>query len=218
MADPKTAQPIRIYDEISDVNVSILNGSLYKALGIYLTDGNNFVEVGSGTKKTLLSSIHDGDNLLSVALNNNTAPTSGLIVFGVDPTGKAQYLSTDTSGVLNVNIKSSAEPNPVHDFKKATGILAGNSDSHTYTSTGDFKLARIMCSARGEAKWEVKVGPTGSEVTKAVKFTSPSKQECEFSFDVEIPVNNGDNVIVTATNLERVQAQDMYSTIIGYYQ
>lgn len=101
----------------------------------------------------------------------------------------------------------------VIDFKKATAIAAAASDTHSYTPGATVKLDQIEASASGQIKVEVKVGVTGSEVTKWVAFTSKGDLKASLKLPNPITVTTADSVLVIITNTDN-QAQDVYSSIL----
>lgn len=101
----------------------------------------------------------------------------------------------------------------VIDFKKATAIAAAASDTHSYTPGATVKLDQVEASASGQIKVEVKVGVTGSEVSKWVAFTSKGDLKASLKLPNPITVTTADSVLVIITNTDN-QAQDVYSSIL----
>lgn len=141
-----------------------------------------------------------------------------VLATGHDAGGTNRTVLTSTTGQVHVIVDDpGSDGTTIADFKDDTAIAAGGTATHTYTVTAlkTFHLEGIIFSASARAKAEIKVGPTGSEVTKAVMFTLNSDTQ-EISFTSPIPVVAGDNVLVVKTNTEPLDAQDVYSTILGY--
>lgn len=122
----------------------------------------------------------------------------------------------DLSNPLPVFNTSSSPGDGVTDYDAATAIAKGASSTHTYTVTALKTLSalKIWCSASGKMKVEVKVGPTGSTVTKFVGFNSTANPNISIDIKAELEIAAGDLVEVIKTNRDQ-QAQDLYSTIQG---
>jgi hypothetical protein len=73
-------------------------------------------------------------------------------------------------------------------------------------------LEQVFASASAKLKIEVKV----NGVTKFVGFNSTATSNIECSIKQPILATTGQTVTITRTNLDN-QAQDLYSTIIGFY-
>jgi hypothetical protein len=126
-------------------------------------------------------------------------------------------IASDQSPV-NVNIVSTVSEHRIHDFNVGTNIAKDASSTHTYTNnTGStVHIEKIFASASGAMKVEVKVGPSGSTVTKAVAFTTSATPNAQIDFPNEIDVANGEVIEVIRTNRDKA-AMDVYSYINGYY-
>jgi hypothetical protein len=119
---------------------------------------------------------------------------------------------------INVNVISTTPEHRIHDFNTGTNIAKDASSTHTYTNnTGStVHLEKVFASASGAMKVEVKVGPTGSTVTKAVAFTTSANPNAQVDFPNEIDVANGEVIEVIRTNRDKA-AMDVYSYINAYY-
>jgi hypothetical protein len=123
----------------------------------------------------------------------------------------AVVLASDQSAIpVTFSPTSTVE---VIDFKKATAVAANASDTHTYTPGATVKLDQVEASASGQIKIEVKVGVTGSEVSKWVAFTSKGDLKASLKLPNPITVTTADSVLVIITNTDN-QAQDVYSSIL----
>lgn len=115
-----------------------------------------------------------------------------------------------------VTFASAVVTGEVQNYDTASSVASDASDTHTYTVTAlkTLLLKQVIASASSEMKIEIKVGPTGSTVTKAVVFTSATNLIANIQFEQPIEVAAGDDVEVVRTNRDN-QAMDVYSTIIG---
>ena len=106
----------------------------------------------------------------------------------------------------------------VANYDTSAAIASNATDNHDYTVTGTtFFLKSVIFSASQGEKVEIQTGPVASLVTRAVAFSSPSAPSgvVEFNPPVEVPVTSTGTVRVIRTNRDN-QAQDVYSTIVGY--
>lgn len=114
-------------------------------------------------------------------------------------------------------VKFSQEGTPVNDFKQASAIAVGASDSHDYVALGAFSLNQIEASGSGKAKMAVAIETgvaTGIFTTKFVQFNSTAETNMSITLSDPIAVAIGVRVRVTMTNRDLL-AQDLYSTISG---
>lgn len=105
---------------------------------------------------------------------------------------------------------------PVISYNTAT--VAGNATStHTYTPGAgeNFVLQEIIGSGSDKQKIEIKYGPTGSEVTQAVFFTSTASSNWRWVADARIQANDAESILVLRTNGVN-SSRDVYSTVQGY--
>jgi len=203
----------------------------------------NFGEDPSGTKTAQVLSEEGFTNSQGdYDVTNNTRPSSsGIIVHDRTATPDETDQNIRATGVTNGTVHaqdtaihlsdgsevSLANPLPVFptttspgdgvvDYDAATAVAKGASSTHTYTVTALKTLSalKIWCSASGKMKVEVKVGPTGSTVTKFVGFNSTSNPNICIDIKAELEIAAGDLVEVIKTNRD-LQAQDLYSTIQG---
>lgn len=121
------------------------------------------------------------------------------------------FLAVNADGSINVVVTDSFPGTPVNDYNTAAAVAGGGSNTHTYTSTGNFYLTQVETGASGRTKIEVQVN--GS--TKFVKFTTESDPNAAITLSQPILATTGQTVTVIRTNRQN-QAQDVYSTISGY--
>lgn len=197
-------------------------------------DANMRDGAGTSLTSTLVNSKQSLDVQTSAHGTDGAAVPFGTMQVGGTDGTNLQALSTDTSGKLKVDIHdatgtafSAGNPLPVTvvsatpgdevlDFDQAVAVAAGASDTHTYTpSTGTtLTLQKIAASASSKMKVEIKIGPTGSEVTKVVLFNSTANPNVEYEFSAPQALTDADSILVIRTNKDN-QAQDLYSTIEG---
>lgn len=119
-----------------------------------------------------------------------------------------------TSNPLPVTVTDS-EGDEIHAHDTSSSVAKDASATQTYTvSGGDLKLKQVHCSSSGRARFEIKVGPAGSEVTKRVLYASSSNNNPVFDLRSPITVPSGDNVLVVKTNTD-TQPQDLHSLVVG---
>lgn len=118
----------------------------------------------------------------SIGANGSTAPTSSTEVGGVGPDGNLHPLSTDNSGVLNVNISS--EPGaPFHVIVDSSALPTGAS-TLAAQNTGNSSLSSIATAA------------AGLNLRTAGSLTPVAFDEVALTY---VPTGNGAGQIATAT-------------------
>lgn len=124
--------------------------------------------------------------------------------------------ATDQVDVSGSTITTTNVPTtPILDFDQAQSVGRDETDTHTYTAIGNFKLSSIQISASGSVKIEIKAGTSGSEITRMVAFTSSSNPTIQLNFNEELQLTSGQRIQVKRTNRESY-SQDIYSTILGF--
>lgn len=119
--------------------------------------------------------------------------------------------------VLNVNVVSAVSVNPVRAYDTIEALAVGNTDDivfDDFAATGG-KLQEVCVSASGRTKVEIKVGTVGEYETQRVGFTTAANLNFMSSFSSEVIVGEGDNVIISVTNMEPGQPFDIYADIGG---
>lgn len=120
-------------------------------------------------------------------------------------------LAVNADGSINVKIADGSPGTDVCDYNTAAAVAGGASSTHTYTSTGNFYLTQIEASGSGKMKIEVQV----NGATKFVQFNSTANPNMQIDLKQPLLATTGQTVTVIRTNREN-QAQDVYSTIVGY--
>lgn len=117
------------------------------------------------------------------------------------------------------NVSTAVLGDEIHDYSDgtSTGETASN---HDYTVVGTtFLLKSVIASCSGAMKFEVKVGPVGALVTKAVGFLTGRQGDTKqifFDPPIEVPVASTGTVRVARTSRNGTGVNvDLYSTIIG---
>lgn len=123
----------------------------------------------------------------------------------------SNQLAVNSDGSINAQITKKNGTSSIADFNQATAVAAASSNTHTFTSTGNFNLEQVEASGSGKMKIEVQV----NSVTKAVMFNSTANPNMSLHLEQPILATTGQTVTVIRTNLDN-QAQNLYSTIIGY--
>lgn len=124
------------------------------------------------------------------------------------------FLAVNADGSINVVVAASATPvgTSVADYDTQASLASAASDTHTYTSTGNFYLSQISASASGKMKIVVAV----NGATKLVMFNSTANPNMVVTLDRPILATNTQTVTIARTNLDN-QTMDVYSTVIGFY-
>lgn len=175
--------------------------------------------------------------------STNTEPTSAALVAhdrgaSIDATSQNKRVTAvagaDNTVCLDVALRdesgaafTAANPLPVfisetagvevQDYDTSAAIAAAATDDHDYTTGAEMTLKQILASASGKMKIEIQVETAAASatfVTKAVAFNSTSNPNIDITFAVPVIVPSGAIVKVIRTNKD-LQAQDVYSTIIG---
>lgn len=120
-------------------------------------------------------------------------------------------MAVNPDGSINVKITDTAPGTEVNDYDTTASVASGATDTHTYTSTGNFYLQQIEASASGKIKIEVQV----NAVTKFVQFSSTASPNLSVILEQPILATTGQTVTVIRKNLDLLP-QDVYSTISGY--
>lgn len=126
-------------------------------------------------------------------------------------------LAVNTDGSINVRV-SDRSGTEVDDYDTAAAVASAATSNHDYTTTGTFRLTQAHISASSAMKAELQI-ETGAATnvfnTLAVMFTSEANQNYSFKLDSPKQVTSGARVRIIRTNRDN-QAQDLYSTILGY--
>lgn len=205
----KTA--VEIIDDWDDSNYCNVNINL---AGTDVTGGAG--AVAAGTPRMTLASddpavvalqiMDDWDNGSDQA-NIDIAACSTYVTVSKDSNANSQ-----TNPIYVMNVAGAVSGTEVHDY----GTTADTGDND-YTVTGTtFLLKSVIFAASGSMRAEIKTGPIGTLVTKAVGFIPHQGGTEQLFFDppVEVPVTSTGTVRVTMTNREG-SAMSVYSTIIG---
>lgn len=120
-------------------------------------------------------------------------------------------LSIFSDGSVGVRILDGSPGVDVSDYNTAAAVAAGSTSNHTYTSTGNFYLTQIEAAGSGKIKIEVII----DGATKFVQFNSVSTPNTTLVLKNPILVTTGKTVVIARTNRD-LQAQDLYSTVVGY--
>lgn len=188
-------------------SITVQNGAGASAVNIQ--DGGNSITV-DGTVELGSTSLAALENITVSATDldiRDLSHASDSIKVG-DGT---DFLAVNSDGSINVKISDSSPGTPINDYDTTASVAGGASDTHTYTSTGNFYLTQIDASASGKMKIEVRV----NAVTKFIQFNSTSNPNLQIQLSQPILATSGQTVTIIRTNRDN-QAQDVYSTISGY--
>lgn len=237
------AWPIKVTDGTDTLAITASGEALVVVNAALPAGNNNIGDVdanlrdGAGTAitSTLVNSKQSVDVHTSAHGTDGAAKPFGTMQIGGSDGTNLQALSVDTNGQLKVNLFdetgaafSGANPLPVSvvaaatgdevlDFKQATAIAAAASDTHNYdvTTGKTLTLQKVVASASGKIKVEIKLGTTNSEVLKVVLFNSTAAPNVEYAFSSPQALDDTNSVKVVITNLDK-QSMDVYSTIEGF--
>lgn len=121
------------------------------------------------------------------------------------------FLAVNADGSINVKIADGTPGTSIVDYNTASAVAGGASNTHTYTSTGNFYLTQVEASGSGKMKIEIQV----NAISKFVQFNSTSSPNMSISLSQPILATIGQTVTVIRTNRDN-QSSDLYSTISGY--
>ena len=127
--------------------------------------------------------------------------------------------ANSSSNPIFVNIVTGGvSASEVQDYDTSASVASDTADNHDYTvtATKTFLLKSIIVSSSGGSKFELKVGPVATLVTKAVGFIAKEGgvSQLEFNPPIEVPDTLTGTIRLIRTNRQGA-AQDLYSTIIG---
>ena len=168
------------------------------------------VTVQNGTGAAAVN-IQDGGNSITVDAVDLDVRDLTHVSDSVKIGDGTDFLAINADGSINVVVSDMAPGTAVVDYNTAASVAGGASSTHTYTATGNFNLTQVLASASGKVKIEVQL----NGVTKLVAFNSTSSPNIEVTLTQYIPVTTGQTVTVIRTNRDN-QAQDVYSTILGF--
>lgn len=214
------------------------DGRLY----VQIHDGGNSITVdnptlsvvGGGVEATALrvTIASDSTGVLSIDDNGGSITVDGTVTVTATQLDIDDLNLTDDAVRISGNTVANSETNPifvqvvstaisgeeVQNYDTSSAIASDATDNHDYTVAGTtFLLKSIIYSASGAMKIELQTGPVASLVTKAVAFTSPSNPTGQLFFDppIEVPATSTGTIRIIRRNDDN-QAQDVYSTIIGF--
>lgn len=131
--------------------------------------------------------------------------------------------NSSTNSILNPifvqNVSTKILGDEIHDYKDGTST-GETVDNHDYTVAGTtFLLKSVIVACSGSMKAEIKTGPVGTLVTKAVVFLTGRQGDTKqvfFDPPIEVPVASTGTVRVVRTSRNGTGVNvDLYSTIIG---
>lgn len=143
-----------------------------------------------------------------------TVDVSGGIFTGGDLVGS---VVATIEGTVTTTATAGARDDLVVDYKTSASVAAAAIGSHGYISLGSLYVSRIMGGFSGKAKMMVLTSGT-SAVPLAVGFNSTANPNIALDFGEENGLFFGVGSVVTLVITNRDSAaQDIYSSIIGYY-
>ncbi len=153
-----------------------------------------------------------------VAVNTDLDSLAGTAIdvnIGNAGAGTQRVVIASDQPAIPVDISGSVDKTNVVDFDQSTATAAGATKSHSFTPAANTYFTGFYASGSGQARMEVKWGVTASETTKNVQFGSKGNLNMKFELDDPVLLTTSDTVIIEVKN-EDNQAQDLYSTIVGY--
>lgn len=175
---------------------------------------NSGVDIGDVTVNNAAGAaavnIQDGGNSITVDATDLDIRNLSASQDNVAISDGTDTLAVNSDGSINVRVTKIGGTS-VADYNTSASLASGASNTHTYTSTGNFYLEQILASASGKMKIVVAV----NGVTRFVQFNSTANPNMMVSLEQPILATNGQTVTIARTNNDN-QAQDVYSTIVGY--
>jgi len=163
----------------------------------------------------------DGDVVVKVGDGTTPAQQWEVLADGrgsVNVTDGTDDLVVNPDGSINVNQVSTTVGTDVHEYATSAAVAIDTPTDvvdYTVTTAKTLLLKSVQAAASGKCKIEVKAGTPASEATVAVFFLSTAMGSQDFIFPQPIEVVGDDKVLVTMTNIENAQPQDLYAYING---
>jgi len=222
MADYNSSLPVIGSQAIT--NVVTVTGSVYQSTDPWNVLGSinveNTVAVSGNlgvefTSADYLSVVQSGTEWLvggSVDIRNFTDLGSSRVVIGsVEITNTT---AIPISGMVTTN--EGARSTTIQDYDTAADVAAGGSDVHWYETTGTFNFGKASAGFSGKGKISVGYGsPTITKLWTGFNSTAFPNVEMDFGLN-SFSRNTGSHITVIRYNRESTEAQDVYSTIIGF--
>jgi hypothetical protein len=191
--------------------------------GTWILGANSGVDIGDVTINNAggasAVNIQDGGNSITVD-GSLTVTASALDIRTITKATDSIQVSANTavnsaSNPIFVALGSGPITGEVHDYKTAT-VNGGSADNHDYTVVTAMLVKSIIVASSGALKAELKTGPVGTLVSKAVLFIPKAGGSHQVTFDppIEVPVTSTGTVRIIVTNREGA-SNDVYSTIVG---
>jgi hypothetical protein len=197
--------------------------------GTWILGANSGVDIGDVTINNGAGAsavnIQDGGN--SITVDGSVGITGTVTVTATSLDIRPLTLATDAIKI-SANGTANSAVNPIFvqsavaavtgaicDYKAAT-VNGGSIDNHDYTVVTSMLVKSIIVSSSGALKGELKVGPVGTLVSKAVLFIPKAggSQQVDFDPPILVPTTSTGTVRIAVTNREG-SSNDVYSTIIG---
>lgn len=176
---------------------------------------NSGVDIGDVTINNAAGAsavnIQDGGNSITVDATDLDIRNLSASQDNVAISDGTDTLQVNTDGSINVRISQLTGTTSVADYNTSAALAGNSTNTHTYTSTGNFYLEQIEAAASGKMKIVVAVNGT----TRFVQFNSTANPNMSILLQQPILATTGQTVTIARTNLEN-QSQDVYSTIVGY--
>ena len=206
-----------------DVNVAnssiAVTGTFYRDLVAGVAAGEDNVLIFANTNKdgsgTDYVPLVDTDGHLQVDVLDMPNLTLANDAVQVSANGTANSISNPIYVYVTSDVVLT---NEIHDYDTSVNVAVDTADDHDYlVPSGTFLLKSVIVSASGNVKFEVKVGPAATLVTKAVGFLNGRQGDTrQLFFDpaIEVPTASTGTVRISRTNRQGA-TMDVYSTIIG---
>jgi len=189
-----------------DVKVQVLDAAGTSVINPAKEDGNLATLAGAVTSgRVQVDIVGDG------GININEIGGSGLTLGQKAMAASVPVVLASDQAAIPVSFSTGATDQAA--YSTAAAIATNASSNQSFTPGAAVRVKKIQVSASGQLKAEVKWGATGSEVTKAVGFTSKGSLVYELDFPDGLALTTSDTLIIVRTNLDN-QAQDVYSTVV----
>jgi hypothetical protein len=198
-----------------------ITSTIYDSTGAnaWEIDGNNLgpVKVTDGTTDLAIDTSGFIGGVIYDSTGANAWEIDGNNLGPVKVTDGTNDLTINAGGSINVNIVSAVSANEVHVYGTTSGTAPNtptNAINYTVVAATALSLQSWQFACSGRSKAELKVGPAGSEVTKAVVFIPSNGGAHTEVFPAPIEVVTGDKVLVVGTNRDNANT-DLYAWVNG---
>lgn len=186
--------------------------------GASLTIDATALDIRALSHTTDSIAIGDGTDLLAIDASGRASTSLDNVGVTAVPVSKDGSANSVTNPLYVYNVGDEGSEGEVYDRQTTASVAKGSSATHTYVvSSGKTLLIdQVIVAASGQTRFDVKVGPSGSEVTVLTGFTSAAKPTEAIKLSGLIKAAATNNVqVVIRNDAFSPTGQDLYSTVIG---